>query len=355
MSPAAKMPFYVKYFFILGSLLLSVYVINQLNFLLNPLIAAFIIAVILKPLCSAMEKFKIPRIFSTLFSGLLLLIILVTLFFLLSNGIETIIYELHTITERLSGWADQIQQWSVSHLGLSPQDQFFDFKNTLTTFFKSSMTFLRITLSTTAGFFSAFLLFATALFFFLYYREFLISFIYQFFNTTSHSQLAHTLTKVEHVIQNYFFGVLIVIFVIATLNSIGLVLLRIEHAFFFGILAAFLSIIPYIGITIGSLLPIIFTLLTKDSFWYAAGVLVLFSLVQFLEGNFLTPKIIGRQVSVNPFAAILSLFVGGMLLGMAGVIFAVPLLAIIKVFCDEIPALHPIGYVIGNPPKRVKK
>ena len=135
----------------------------------------------------------------------------------------------------------------------------------------------------------------------------------------------------------------------ATLNTVGLLLLGIKHAFFFGGLAALLTIIPYVGILIGSTLPILFALATTDSLWYPLGVLMVFVFVQFLEGNFITPNIIGNQVSINPFAAILGLFIGGMLLGVIGVIFALPILAILKVICDEIDSLKPIGYVLGNP------
>ena len=63
----------------------------------------------------------------------------------------------------------------------------------------------------------------------------------------------------------------------------------------------------------------------------------------------LTPNIVGKQVSINPFAAILGLIIGGMLLGLTGIMFALPVLAILKVICDNIVVLKPIGYLIGNP------
>jgi len=78
---------------------------------------------------------------------------------------------------------------------------------------------------------------------------------------------------------------------------------------------------------------------------------MIFASVQFLEGNFITPNIIGNQVSINPFAAILGLLLGGMILGLPGVIFAIPILAMIKVICDSNDHLSPIGYLIGNPSK----
>jgi predicted PurR-regulated permease PerM len=138
--------------------------------------------------------------------------------------------------------------------------------------------------------------------------------------------------------------------IIAVLNTVGLLLLGIEYAFFFGALAAFLNIIPYLGIIIGSILPIMMALLTKDSIWYAVGVAGAFTAVQFLEGNFITPNIVGSKVSVNPLAAIVALIFGGMLWGPSGMILSIPFTAIVKVILDNIESLEPFGFLLGEPP-----
>src|SRR3546814_5216445 len=104
--------------------------------------------------------------------------------------------------------------------------------------------------------------------------------------------------------------------IVAVLNTGGLYLLGIQYAWFFGTLASLLLLIPYIGIAIGSLLPALFALATKDSAWYALGVIGWFQVVQFLEGNFITPNIVGGKVSINPLMAIISLLLGGLLFGL---------------------------------------
>lgn len=71
--------------------------------------------------------------------------------------------------------------------------------------------------------------------------------------------------KVYKIQQNYLLGLFKVIIIVGCLNSIGLLLLGIGNPFFFGFLAAFLLLIPYIGIIIGSLLPAIIALAIKDS------------------------------------------------------------------------------------------
>ena len=137
---------------------------------------------------------------------------------------------------------------------------------------------------------------------------------------------------------------------VAVLNTIGLMVLGIENAIFFASLASVLAVIPYIGIAIGSILPMLMALVTKDSAWYAVGVVGVMWFVQFLEGNFITPKIVGSKVSVNPLAAILALFIGAALWGAIGMVLAIPFTAILKVIFDNVDGFKPLGFLIGEPP-----
>lgn len=347
-----RIPGYIKYFIVLASLMLTGYAILIAKPIFNPLLAAFIIGLLLKPLSTSMERIKIPRIISTLLSLLLILMVITGLSMFFSAQISAITTDMDSLINSFNSLFDKLQQWTATQFGIAPQEQIVYLKSSLSTLLKNSSSFFRSTLSATAGFFSTFLLFIMALFFFLYYRTFLVSFLYYSIDKGDHRRLNVILRKIESVVRRYILGLFLVILIMATLNIVGLLAMGIQHAVFFGALAALLTIIPYVGIIIGSLLPIMFTLATMDSLWYPFGVLLLFAGVQFLEGNFITPNIIGNQVSINPFAALLGLFIGGIMLGIIGVIFAIPILAIIKVICDEVESLKPVGYLIGNPPKR---
>ncbi|SEN51011.1 protein of unknown function DUF20 [bacterium A37T11] len=139
--------------------------------------------------------------------------------------------------------------------------------------------------------------------------------------------------------------------IVAILNTIGLFILGVQYAWFFGTLASLLMLLPYIGIAIGSILPALFAIATKDSYWYAIGVVGWFQVVQFLEGNVITPNIVGGKVSINPLMAIIAIFLGGMLFGLAGLILALPIMAVIKVLFDAIPSMKAFGFLIGEPEK----
>jgi predicted PurR-regulated permease PerM len=159
--------------------------------------------------------------------------------------------------------------------------------------------------------------------------------------------------EVERVLQGYLSGLFFVTVIIAFLNTIGLLIVGIDHAIFFGILSGALTVIPYVGIIIGSLLPIVMALITKDSMWYAVGVIIVFTIVQFLEGNFITPRITGSRVSINALAAIIALVIGGKILGIAGMILSIPALGITKILLSYSYRLKPFVVLIeDNPPKK---
>lgn len=187
------------------------------------------------------------------------------------------------------------------------------------------------------------------LFFFLYYRRFFRVFYYKVFRNKSKAFLNKMIGKIYNIQQNYLIGLIKVICIVGVLNTIGLLILGIDHALFFGFFAAILLIIPYVGVIIGSLIPAVFALATQDSPWYAVGVVAIFMFIQFLEGNFITPKITGSQVSINAFIAIVSLIVFSMLWGIAGMIVALPVTATLKIIFDNTPGYHAYGFLIGDP------
>jgi predicted PurR-regulated permease PerM len=162
----------------------------------------------------------------------------------------------------------------------------------------------------------------------------------------------------EKVVQGYISGLTWVTLIIAALNSIGLLALGIDHAIFFGILSGVLTIIPYVGIIIGALFPLIMALITKDSIWSAVGVIIVFSVVQFLEGNFITPRITGSKVSINALAAIVALVLGGKILGIAGMILSIPAIGVLKIILSHSEHLKPFVILLEDkdpaPRKRFK-
>ena len=132
------------------------------------------------------------------------------------------------------------------------------------------------------------------------------------------------------------------------MNSLALYLIGIKYAWFWGLLAAFLAIIPYVGTFIGGLLPFVYAIASTGTWWQPAAVAALFLVIQFIEGNFITPKVVGESVKINPFFAIISLIVGGMLWGIAGIVLALPGMAILRIILKQIPIFMPISALLSS-------
>ena len=338
-----------KYFFILAAIVLTLYSLKTIQFIVKPLLAAMIISMLLKPFCETLEHLKIPRSISSLFCVLILILILISFSLFVIFEIKSITSDSTDFTNAFESATNQIQKWVAGHLGVEPTEQITYLKKSSLTLLKNSMTFLQNTLSETADFFTEFFLFLIAVYFFLNYRTFLTKFLFKCFEPAHHPKVSTILSSIQKIIRKYISGLLLVILTIAVLNTIGLLLLGIKHAVFFATLAGILTIIPYIGITIGATLPVLYALATTNSIWYPTGVLLIFGSVQFLEGNFITPNIIGKQVRLNAFASLIILFLGGKFFGLLGVILSLPVLAMIKIILDNIHSLKPVAYLLGNP------
>ncbi len=345
-----KLPGYAKYLIVLAAIVLTAYVLIIAKSILSPVFTALILALLLHPVSAWLERLRIPRGISSLLSIVFVVLVLAGLSYFFSAQVRSIGRDLNTIEAKFNQVIDRSSEWMSGTIGIEPQEQTNYLKDSITSLLRGSTSFLTRTLSATAGFFTAFFLAIISLFFFLYYRKFFLDFLYRLFHSENHKIVGTTVIKIEKVVRSYILGLFTVILIVGVLNTTGLMILGIEHAMFFGALAAVLTIIPYIGVFIGSLLPILFALVTKDSLWYPVGVALIFWVVQFLEGNFITPNVVGGRVSINPFAAILALFFGGMIWGAIGMILSIPILAITKVIFDTVPPLNPYGFLLGNPP-----
>jgi predicted PurR-regulated permease PerM len=132
------------------------------------------------------------------------------------------------------------------------------------------------------------------------------------------------------------------------LNSLGLLVLGIPHAFLFGFIASILTFIPYVGIMVGALLPVTIAWATNDSVWYPIGVIGVFAFVQYLEANVIFPFAVSNRLKVNTLVVLLAIFAGGLLWGVSGMILFVPFVGIAKLIADHDPRLANLSLALGT-------
>ena len=343
-----QQPFNARLAYILVSLVIIIYGMFILRDLLIPLTFATIFALLLMPVCQFLERHRFPRWLAITLVILLTVGLLTLLFYLVYIQIMDLEEVLPQLTEKTEEYFADVQSFIRRNFHISKLQQKAEGKKYVTEFLKNNSGIIGNTLSTTTGLLGNLTLIPLYVFLLLLYRDFIRVFFYKVFKSESSHRVDVVLKKVKDVVINYIVGLGMVIAIIGILNTAGLYILGIEHAIFFGFLASFLVLLPYIGIAIGSLLPILFALITKDSGWVAVGVAALFFVIQMLEGNFITPYIVGSKVSINSMAAIIALIIFGNLWGIGGLVLALPLTAIIKVIFDSIEDLRPYGFLLGD-------
>ncbi len=345
-----QLPIYAKITFILISIALMWMFLVQMADLLIPICFSLLFALLLHPLCVRLETWRVPRILAIMLCLVLLVVVVVGILMGIVTQLTDFADILPDLQKKFLKLFNELQIWIRTEFGVRKKEQTDWLEKNAEVFTNSSGQVVGNLLSVVSSAFANLGLVPVYIFFLLYYRNFLRKFLDRLFASVTETQMLHVLVKVRDVVRNYLVGLVFVMSIIATLNTLGLLILGIQHALFFGVLAALLNVVPYIGIVIGSVLPIVMAILTKDSLWYAVGVAAIFTTVQFLEGNFITPRIVGSKVSVNSLATVIALILGGLLWGAPGMILAIPFTAMMKVVFDNIPGMEAWGFLLGEVP-----
>lgn len=135
--------------------------------------------------------------------------------------------------------------------------------------------------------------------------------------------------EVDGVLSGFIRGQILVGIIVGTFSAIGLFLLNVNFALMLGILAGVTNIIPYFGAVLGATPAVVIAALQSPAL--ALKVIALYIIIQQLESNIITPNIIGQKTGLHQLIIIFALLVGGKLFGIAGMIVAVPVTAILKV------------------------
>ncbi len=284
-----------------------------------------------------------------------MILVLGGLIYFLSSQFLSFSEEMPLLKEKFSEKFGQIQGFIQDSFNVSEKRQGIWLKEQMVGMMESSGQMFGNIFSATGNFLAAATLIPIYIFFFTFYKHKFMDFMKLMTKPEKHDWVRDIMHRTSQVSQKYLVGMLIDIAILTVLNSIGFMILGIKHAILLGAIAALLNIIPYVGVLIGSIFPIIMALLTKDSIWYAVGALGVCVFVQFLDNNLITPKVVGSAVSINPLATLLVLLIGGFVWGVAGMMLFIPFLGMLKVILDNVESLRPFGFLIGEESKLKRK
>jgi len=172
------------------------------------------------------------------------------------------------------------------------------------------------------------------LFYLLYEGEKLPKFILRLFPPRARNEVGQVLKEMDKQVSSYILGQILVSICIGVMMTIGFLIIGLDYAFLLGILAMVTSVVPYLGPAIAIIPALVIAIVTSPMM--LVYLIIVWTVVQLVEGKFITPNIMGKSLSVHPITIIFVLLTFGSLFGVAGVILGIPAYALLKVLVSHL-------------------
>ena len=339
-------PFYKRLAFNLLSLSILGVILYVGQGILIPLLFAILLSVLLLPVVSFFRRKKFNRIFSILIPMILSLIVIFAIVYFLSRQVINFLEDFDKIEARLDTLFDSLQHWVKREFGvtITKQNQYIqDTEEKMDAARIVGRTFVSLT-----GVLSYVVFLPIYTFLILYYKELIKQFLIAVFHNSYEANVREILYESRAISQRYIVGLMTDMGIVCAMYATGFLVLGIKYALFLALAAAFLNLLPYIGMIIGNFFCMLITLVSSenlsDVFWVAVIILV----GHLIDNNFLLPRIVGSKVKINALVTLLGVLVGGAICGVPGMFLSVPALAVLKVIFDRVDSLKPYGLMLGG-------
>ena len=341
-----QLPLYIKATLIIIGLFAVFAILYLGQNIIIPLVFSTIIAIVLHPVVNLFIRIKINRVIAIIIVMLLTFLMIALFGILLFSQASRFTESLPNLLDKFTEILNQTIIWITHHFDLSASEITAWITKTKNELIGGEE--IGQTISNVGGMVAFLFLIPVYVFMILFYQPLLIDFFHRLFGESNRLKVSEIINQIKTLIQRYLIGLLIEVVIISALYTIGLLILGIEYALILGILGALLNLIPYLGSVIAALMPMLIAVATKSSPWFALLVLALYIFIQFIDNNFIVPKIVASKVKINALASIIAVIIFGTLWGISGMLVAIPLTAITKLIFDHIPSLKPWGFLLGD-------
>ena len=333
MRPSRQLGFWA------GALVVAVVLLFALRAILLPFVAGMAIAYLLDPVADRLERWKLSRTLATTIITAAFIVVLVAAIVLLLPLLQS---QVLSLVAALPGYAESLRGLLESALAdlqaRLPAEQMEALRQAAS---QLSGTIARqvggfVGSVVTGGLFLInllSLLFITPIVTFYLLRDWdrmmakLNDLLPRHYADTVREQLA----LIDRRLAGFVRGQMIVAGILGAFYAIALSLAGLEFGLVIGLAAGAISFIPFVGSVSGFVVSVALALVQFDTWPPVAIVAGIFGVGQLVEGNFLTPKLVGDKVGLHPVWVIFALLAGGSLLGLVGMLLAVPLAAVIGV------------------------
>jgi predicted PurR-regulated permease PerM len=346
METSFKIPFYARAALIFISAFALVFTLHIGRDIIVPILYATIIAILLNPFVNYLIRRKLPKLIAISLAVLLAIFVAVGILYLLSTQLSMFSETYPQLKQKFNTTSTEFVQWISEKFNIRVSRINAWTKETQSEAISEFA--LGDTLVEAGEMVMVSVLLPVYLFMILYYKPLLLEFIRRLFKSEYQSTVTSVLASSKNIIQTYLIGLFFEMIIVAFLNSVGLLLLGIQYAIILGVMGAVLNLIPYLGGIVAIALPMVIAFVTKDSLTYPVLVFFVYLFIQFIDNNFIVPKIVASRVRINALISVIAVLIGGALWGISGMFLSIPVIAILKVIFDHIESLKPWGYLLGD-------
>ncbi len=344
-------PFDVRSVALTGLFLLALfYTMFFLRSLLLPIVLALLLSYLLRPIVRGLAKIKIS---THLGSALLLLSLVGSLAYAVSflaapaaGWLEKAPYSLHQLQQKLLPLKkpmEKVAQASGAIENLTAPTAAPQAQKTQTVEVKQHALAEKLIVQT-PEFIVSTLTMLILLYFLLAYDGVFLAKVIKLMPTLSDKKRAVSIAhEIESQVSTYLFTITVINCCLGAAVGLAVGLLGLPNPAMWGVMVAILNFVPYLGAFTGIVCMTLGAVLSFNSFGFALIFPGSYLLLATLEGNFVTPMVMGRSLTLNPVLVLLSLTFWGWMWGIAGVILAVPILAAFRIFCAHIKQMEPLA------------
>lgn len=309
-----------------------------------PLVTAVVLAMLMLPVSRKLESWKIKRVYASLINTLLLLIVSLGFMALIGLQVQGFVADWDKAKEKIMPQVERLEQYIYKETPIEKEDVEKQSSQSKSKMGTQAVTFLNGLYSFAGDYLLTFIY----IFFLLNYRSKFRRFILLLFDEDKRAKAGKVLSEVSGITQGYLYGKFILMVFLAVLYAIGLGITGVNNFIVISLLAALLSIIPYIGNIIGFIIAIGLGYVSEGDTTALIGIVVTFTVVQFVESYFFEPYVVGDNVNLDPLMTILAVVAGSLLWGVMGMILSVPVLGMVNVVFRHVKPLKPYSYLLSN-------
>lgn len=319
--------------------------------ILITLIVSILIAFVLDPAVSLLERIRIPRWLGAAMMVMFALGLLYLLSYLVYDRAAAFVEDLPNLTGRIKQIVEHYQG-IISHLRQSTTSIMSSPENNFPTVQLQQQSgwtaFLLRGIGSVYTFAVTVMFIPFLVFFMLTSKRHVRSATVFLFPDEHHGQVERILDSIGSMVREYVFGNILVALVSMAIIAPVYVLIHLRYALILAGISAVLDLVPYIGVALAALPPLLVALMQFDNAAPIIIIAVAVSVVHFISVNMLTPKLVGSRVRLNALSVTLAMMLWGWLWGAMGLVLAVPITAAFKAVCDNVPSLKALGHWLGE-------